>query len=263
MTLPKTSQVVATIIAGVVLALILWFTTFGGWDTVKGWVGRPMIDIRSSTRPFAKSFYVGEKLRVVLGNVTASRVIWLFDEDQVVRGTTEVEYAFKQDPLAQPGSSEHRRVDAFMKIGESYSWTSKWVDVDAVNFQGKIEDQGKQLVLSAPSDVSSKWTLAGVSISGYKNGKFTEAATLTKKAALATDNYSEWLLADRAESPPLAGLKDLVETSDKGGGSWIEYRFKGTKEGDALTLLGQIPQATLTQVKAWVKGPREVEVINR
>ena len=242
----RPSGIVATIIAGLVLWLTLWLSEFDGWHTLKNLIHpKPTIEIRSTSRPFAKVFFVGEKLRLAIRNVNAAHAIWLFDNEDVLRSTKEIQRAFSPDPLAKTDGPQDHRIDVFVRDGSKYEWVTKQLDLEPLPFSPTAHVIGKTVELQAPQMASGKWTLDAVSVAHYKDGRYVSADSLKP---LGTENglskfqfpTTMWLNEARKGEP--GAFSEI--TQDSSGEwyehqitAWVEYKFKDVNGNDHLTLV--------------------------
>ena len=207
------SALLGVVAAGVAGGLYYLFGMHG-YETLKGALSAGLeIAIYSPSRPTAKTFFVGEKLRFKLENSTSPKVFWLFEEQKVIPGTVEVEFAFLQDRSAPKGSKQLGRVDAFVRRGEAFASVSKTVDLDSLPIRSTVAQTDSQLTLFAPTKLANGWAIERVGLSSYDGAKFMLAAEL-KHQASPNPEMSEWTSTGK-----LPVTREIVQNAD---GEWVE-----------------------------------------
>ena len=204
--------------AGVVVvagALVYLFQLHGYEDLMRRVKRTPSIELYSASRPTAKEFFVGEKIRFKLQDATAPKVFWLFDEQTWRAGEIEVEYAFEKPPVDPVGATMLRRVDAFVKPGDEYFTVNKLVTLYPSPFQGSLRKTESKVIFSAPMEVQGGWTIERVDLAGYEKGKYVKLGELTRQpSGMEPRGETTWVAEGK---PPV--MREIVQGVN---GEWVE-----------------------------------------
>jgi hypothetical protein len=153
-----------------------------GWEKIIGSFSSllPSVKIESSavSRNSSGPFFAGEKIWLKLSGAEADRVYWAFDEsDQVITSSVQIQHAFPFKSKSPQGTTEYHRVDAFYRAGDKYKWVSAKVPTTNQKLAAVAVD-ANSVSVTASETIRGGWSLAGVSLTKFVNGKFNQTAAV-------------------------------------------------------------------------------------
>lgn len=228
-----------------VAGLAYWFFQAGGQRTIlewfKTWSETPMIEATSTTRSDVDKFIAGEKIRFSLKLVQTDKVFWLFDDNEIIPGSIEIEYGFPFEPTQPLGITTVHRVHAFFRSGETYRVASRAVHSQNLKYEASVSVGQSGVRLIARTSLGDRWVLQNASLTSFEMGSFkikgeiplgVEAAA-PDDPSLITGSIKLRTLRDALSFAENLDLKtQLANRRD----AWVTYEFvdRNTKEKLAI-----------------------------
>jgi len=214
-------------------------------DTIKSWVSNTRIIVSSTTRGLQTEYLAGEVLRLSLDGIQSPRVVWVFDENQIVLGGVEAQYAFTYDPKAPSGQAVDHRIDAFYKTGDRYRPASVLLRTRNDNFQASIGVKGSDIVVTAPTELGADWALTGASLTLFSDGQFTKRAQFMRTIPKSGNDSGQGERPDHSfiltgketqEAFGWAKTTDLSLGLSTDRRAWTQYEFRNKTTGATLAI---------------------------
>lgn len=225
---------------GVAVLVLLAYHTID-FNTIRNWVAGTPIIVSSTTRGQAAEYLAGELLRLSLGSVRTPRVVWLFDDEHVVVGAVEAQYAFPFEETAPSGQARDRRIDAFFKSGDSYKTATTLVRMRNIKYSATANVEQSQMVLTAPAEFATGWFLKSASLASFGDGRFTAHEPLPSKMVGDVAQFiatpSDTRVAFGCDDP---GSCNAIIRDNR---AWASFLFVNKTTGTTLTVAKQLELA--------------------
>lgn len=227
-------RLIAVIFIG---GILFWLFQLDGIEVVRGWLKRPTIEAKPTTRRETDTFLADEKVRFFLKHVQSEKVFWMFDENHVYPGNVEIEYAFSFDENAGSGITCDHRVDVFFKRGTSYRTVSGFVRVQNIKYNVKLDVQHLEVSLSSDKILDDRWMVRGASLSKFEDGNFKSIFDLTfektKVGGIVTAAVNRETFIDLFSYPEDV---DLIAQLAIRRDAWVTYEFIRLDGTESLVL---------------------------
>jgi hypothetical protein len=226
----KIMKIVRALAIGLGLGFSMWFGAVGipklNDFYSNNFSPKPEINIRSKQYPFAKEFSIGEELDIKLNNVATSSVFWLYNENEIKKGSTETIYPYGVPKNIKKGEPLHDiRVDAIFKQGEKYTSISTIIPLKGKSI-ATFKTNSDTLVAKIPTTINNTWHLDNVDFVYLVDGNFVPVhglqfnkTTNNKWILSLTDSYYE----------KVSLLKDQMLT--------MAYNYINTDTGNHIQLV--------------------------
>ena len=219
----KESLLVVVVLILAVIAVI--GTALFNVDSIRRWAAGNRILVTSATRGSVDEVFTGEVLRLTLDGVTSTRVFWVFDEEEPLRGHVEAQYAFQFEPKAPAGQARDRRIDAFFRDGDSYETATVIVRTRNTNYSATAEiDSSNRVVVNAAQTFNGNWLLTSASLMRFANGSFSDDVQLDPSALHAEQGVVR-LTGNVSRKPQRLASE-----------AWASYEFKDKTTGQTLVI---------------------------